>query len=225
MEKMIRVFVVDDHPLMRSAIELAIETEPNMEVVGEAIDGEEALALIPILKPDIVIMDLMIPKVNGWEATAALKLSQDAIPVLVFSSDTDKENILRAIRLGAQGYISKDARREELIDAVRMVAEGKAYLPPKIAGKLLQGIRRPPTTSEGAKKSPRELTPRQQEILDLLGQGLPNTSIAEKLHISKATLRVHIHHMVEKLSLENRRALVVYAVRKKIIEEDGGSPV
>ncbi|MBC8507890.1 MAG: response regulator transcription factor [Chloroflexi bacterium] len=214
-----RVFIVDDHPLMRSALQAAIDAVPDMEVVGQAVDGEEALSLIPAAQPDLVIMDLMMPKMNGWSAIAALKESPDQVPILALSSTTEEEKIFEAIQGGALGYVAKDVQRDELIRAIRLVAKGEAYLPPKIASKLLDTIRQPKTLTEVGTKPIEPLTNRQQEVLDLLGQALSNHQIAENLHISTATLRVHIHHMIKKLGFENRHELVVYAVRCKL---DGG---
>jgi len=209
-EPKIGVFIVDDHPLMRNVLEAAVESVSDMCVVGQAENGLDALALIPQVQPDVIIMDLMMPKMNGLQAIEALKKINAQYPVLALSSTTEEEKILRAVKLGARGYLSKSAHWEELIKAIRTIADGEVHLPPKIAGKLLRSMRK----SEEERLHLKSLTKRQTEVLHCLGRGLSNQEITEELHITKATLRVHIHNMMKTLGFENRRELIVYAVRQ-----------
>ncbi len=218
--KKIRVFIVDDHPLMRSAIEAAIETSADMEVIGEAVDGQEALTLIPKLRPDVVVMDLMLPILDGWEAIVALKSLDAQIRVLAFSGTTEESKILKAVQLGARGFISKDAHLTDLVNAVRQIAAGNVYLPPPIAGKLFHRLRDSGETAT-AQARYQSLTPRQKEIISLLGQGLSTQKIAQSLHISPGTLRVHLHNILNKLGLDNRRELLVYAVKRTLNPDIG----
>lgn len=211
----IRVFLVDDHPLMRNALEMAIEAAYDMQVVGEAANGAEALEMIPLINPDIVLMDLMMPEINGLVAIRALTKSHPEIRILVLSSVEKEAEIVEALQSGALGYVTKSAQRDELLQAIRTVWAGEAYLPPKIATKVINTVRNggievdKPATSK-------PITVRQKDVLKLLGQGFSNKHIAEELHIAEATVRVHISHMMDTLGFDNRRELVVYAVKETI---------
>lgn len=208
-ETNIRVFIADDHPLMRNALEAAVDSAPDMEVIGQAVNGVDALALIPKVKPDVIIMDLVMPEMDGWQAIEALQEQDTQYPVLALSSVSAEDKILRAVKLGARGFLSKNVHWDELIGAVRAVASGEAYLPPKITGKLMQSMHQ----NEKQKIPFDSLTKRQKDVMRCLGQGLSNQEIADELHISTATLRVHIHHMMNTLGFENHRELIVYAAR------------
>ncbi|MBT3392020.1 MAG: response regulator transcription factor [Chloroflexi bacterium] len=210
--KTIRVFIVDDHPLMRNALEMAIEAAFDMKIAGEAINGKEALHLIPRVETDVVLMDLMMPEMTGLEAIQALTNLLPDIRILVLSSLDKEADILQAVQLGALGFITKNAQRDELLQAIRTVGAGEAYLPPKIAAKLMNTVRE--SHSGKAHSGSEALTRRQRDVLALIGQGFTNQQIATTLHIADATVRVHISNMMDILGIEYRRELVVYAVRQ-----------
>ncbi|MBM3146026.1 MAG: response regulator transcription factor [Chloroflexi bacterium] len=217
--KPIRVFVVDDHPLMRNALEMTIEAAFDMQIVGQASNGKEALRLIPLVEPDIVLMDLMMPEMGGLEVIHVLSGSHPGIRTLVLSSLDWEDDILKAIQSGASGYITKSAQRDELLQAVRTVNAGEVYLPPKIAAKLISSIRESQPGRRRYRGSAESLTPRQAEVLDLLGQGFSDHQIAEALNIADATVRLHILHILNSFGFENRRELMVYAVEKRMESE------
>ncbi|MBC8333505.1 MAG: response regulator transcription factor [Anaerolineae bacterium] len=211
--KIIRVFIVDDHPLMRNALEMAIEAASDMQIVGEAINGMEALHLIPQIESDVVLMDLMMPEMNGLEAIRALINLLPEIRILILSSLDKEADILQAVQLGALGFITKSAQRDELLQAIRTVDAGEAYLPPKIAAKLMNTVRESHSGKANTGGS-EALTRRQKDVLALIGQGFTNQQIATKLNIADATVRVHISNMMDILGFEYRRELVVYAVKR-----------
>ena len=171
--KIIRVFIVDDHPLMRNALEMAIEAASDMQIVGEAINGMEALHLIPQIESDVVLMDLMMPEMNGLEAIRALTNLLPEIRILILSSLDKEADILQAVQLGALGFITKSAQRDELLQAIRTVDAGEAYLPPKIAAKLMNTVRESHSGKAHTGGS-EALTRRQKDVLALIGQGFTN---------------------------------------------------
>lgn len=211
----IRVFIVDDHPLMRSALEMTIEAARDMQVAGEATNGAEALKMIPLAEPDVVLMDLKMPEVTGLAALRVLTNMLPDIRILVLTSLDKERDILEAVQAGAKGYITKNAQRDELLDAIRILHRGEAYLPTSIATKLVDSFKSPET---GRKNRSDAITIRQKEVLHLVGQGFSNAQIADALHIAEGTVRVHIAHITAILGFEHRRELVVYAVKQNIDE-------
>ncbi|MBC8509488.1 MAG: response regulator transcription factor [Chloroflexi bacterium] len=218
--KKIRVFIVDDHPLMRIALDEVVDTVSDMEVVGQAADGDEALSSISSVKPDIVLMDLLMPKMNGFEVIQLLRADYPDIPILVLSSEAKESSILQAMRSGAKGYLTKGVQREELIGAIRTVAMGDVYLPPTIAEKLLNSLQQPRVSQEEKGIYSDPLTERQKEIFELLGQGLSDPEIAQTLHISKSTVRGHMRSIINKLGIDSRRELVLHAIRQQYEKND-----
>ena len=220
--EIVRVLVVDDHPLMREALVTAIDAEPDLQVIGEAGDGQEAIEQARDLQPDVIIMDLMMPKVNGIDAIAAIHREQPQICILAITASSSETMVLNAVRSGALGYVLKSIHRDELLSAVRQVARGNPYLPTQVTLKLIRGVQGASKTVESSSSpspapasAPKaRLTVREREVLSLLGQGLSNREIAARLVISEATVRSHIYHIVGKLGLENRAQAVVYAVRE-----------
>ena len=205
-----RILIVEDHPLMRRALQTAIETEPDLTVVGTAPNGVQALALLPEARPDVVLMDLLMPEGDGLEAIAAIRAAHPTVHILVVTSVEDEAEILQAIQSGALGYLTKTADAAELLAAIRQVRAGEAYLPVGIAGKLMTSVR------QMASVGPiQPLTGREAELLDLLGRGLSNQQIAAALHISSSTVRVHLHNILSKLGFAHRGEAVVYAARQR----------
>ncbi len=213
--KKIRLLIVDDHPLMRRALQAAIETEPDMEVIGIAVNGVQAQAIISELQPDVVLMDLLMPGGNGLDAIASIHAEHPMVNILVVTSLEEQDKIVQAIRAGAQGYLTKAADTEELLDAIRSVDIGQSYLPPHIAAKLMNSVRAQPVEAAQGKKPIEELTRRELEVFGFLGQGLSNAKIGNALHISPSTVNVHIHNIMNKLGFDKRRELVVYAAQKQ----------
>lgn len=204
----IRILLVDDHPVVRAGLSGLLASQPDFEVVGEASHGLEALALLNTLKPDVVLMDLRMPLLDGVSAIRQIRASGARPQVLVLTTyDTDSE-IVRAVEAGATGYLLKDVPREELFRAVRLCARGEAVLSPPIAARLLGRMR-------GAREE--NLSVRELEVLALVAKGLSNKEIARKLKISEATVKTHLLHAFSKLGVDDRTAAVTVALEKGIL--------
>lgn len=222
----VRILVVDDHPIVRAGIAGLLATEPDFEVVGEAASGEEALALAAAARPDVVLMDLRMPGIGGVEATRRLVHGSDAPPrVLVFTTYEEDDQILSAIEAGANGYLVKAAPAEELAAGVRAVAAGQTVLAPSIAAQLVArasggggnsgaGSRGAVTGSEI--QVPR-LTPREIEVLRLVGDGLSNPEIGARLFIGESTVKTHLLRVFEKLGVSDRTRAVMRALECGIL--------
>lgn len=216
MSSQIRVFLADDHAVVRKGIEALIGTEEGMEVVGSAADGEEAIAAVARLEPDVILLDLQMPRKGGLEAIAEIKERDPSARILVLTSFSDDDKVFAAIKAGALGYILKDAAPHDLLVAIRNVCAGKSSLDPEIALKVIHEINKPsrlPPTGE-------PLTEREMEILQLVARGLSNQQIAEKLIISERTARTHISNILAKLHLANRTQAALYALRQGIAQLD-----
>jgi DNA-binding NarL/FixJ family response regulator len=209
MEK-ITILIVDDHPLMREALAIALQEEPDLEVIAEASDGISGVEMFQQLNPDVVLMDLLLPGLNGLGAISQIIASHPRAKILVLSSLEDEENILAAVQAGALGYFPKTAPRVYLMEAIRKVADGVPYLPAGIAAKLFKSLREMKTPAI-EDQSNEKLTPRQQQILHLMGEGRTDDKIAQTLHITETTVRAHIHNILQRLNLENRSQAVAYA--------------
>ena len=211
----IRVLVVDDHPLMRQAICAALEIEPDIVVAGEALNGAEAVAQAQALHPDVIVMDLLLPIMDGVQAIAEIRAANPAARILALTSSLDPERIVAALEAGAQGYLFKDSKRDELMRAVREVSQGHAFLAPAVAQKLVEWMRRPRAPTEPVAS----LTPREMEVLKLLGKAASNRDIARALVLSEATVRVHVHNILGKLGFEHRGQAIAYAIRGGLVEQ------
>jgi two-component system, NarL family, response regulator LiaR len=214
MENKIRILIVDDHPVVRHGLHSMLETILDMEVVGEARDGIEAVQFAQALKPDVILMDLVMPKKNGLEAIAEIWKENHRVRILVLTSFPDDNKIYSAIKAGACGYLLKDSSPEELLQAIRDVHLGRASLPPEVTNKLLNEIQQ----SEEIGPGKMVLTKRETEILQLAVQGLSNSQIAAELVISEGTVRYHISNILGKLNLQNRTQAVLYALEHGLAE-------
>lgn len=219
MKDLYRVIIVDDHPLMRQALKMILEDEPDFEVVAEATNGEEAISQVEEYIPDLVIMDLLMPLMNGCDAIRVILAAHPEIHILALSSIGENARILDAIQAGAGGFISKEAQARELLSAIRKVAQGEFYLNSQLNQELLKTLTPHIAESLPKKVSQREetLTIREKEILALMADGLSNRSIAERLVLSEATVRSHSYHIINKLGLEDRNQAVVYALKHALI--------
>jgi DNA-binding NarL/FixJ family response regulator len=205
----IRVLLVDDHPVVRSGLAGLLGGEDDIEVVGEASDGREAVALALTLRPDLVLMDLRMPVMDGAAATAEITASGGPRVLVLTTYDTDTD-ILRAVEAGATGYLLKDSPRDQLVDAVRAAARGETVLAAPLAAKLMRQVR-----------DADQLTPREVEVLGLVARGLSNGEIAHDLFIGEATVKTHLLHAFDKLGVSDRTAAVTTAIRKGILPTPG----
>lgn len=207
----IRLIIADDHPVVREGLRAVLDSEPDVEVVGEAADGGEVLELIGSLEPDLVLMDLQMPDLDGVAATRRIRRDHDGIEVLILTTyDTDAD-ITRAVAAGATGYLLKDASREELMQAIRLAARGESVLSPKVASRVLGRMRAP---AEEA------LSTREVEVLLEVADGLSNKEVGRVLHISEATVKTHLLHIFAKLGVDDRTAAVTAALERGIIRLD-----
>ena len=208
MNPLIRVLIVDDHPVVRDGLKGMLAAQPDFEVVGEVADGLQAVQQAALTRPDVVLMDLRMPNMDGVEATTQIRRGQPTVRVLVLTTyDTDAE-ILRAIEAGATGYILKDAPREELFRAVRATAQGQSYLSPAVATRVMGQLRAPAQDA---------LSPREVDVLTWVAKGASNRQIGQHLHISEATVKSHLLHIFEKLGVNDRTQAVTLAVKKGMI--------
>ncbi|RLD02504.1 MAG: hypothetical protein DRI32_08850 [Chloroflexi bacterium] len=205
----ISVFIVDNHLLIREALRASIFSAEDMEVVGMATDGSKAIDAISTLQPRIVIMDLTMPKLDGVKAIYYLSKKYAQMRVLVYSP-FEEELILRAVQAGAQGYLPKNVQYKELLEAIRIVNEGGAYLPEHIAERLIKDIQSK-FIREECENSIAPLNKREKEILDLLGKGYSNEKISKEMCITSPTVRVYLHRISKKMSFRNRAEAVVFA--------------
>jgi DNA-binding NarL/FixJ family response regulator len=209
MSDAIRILIVDDHPVVRDGLKGMLAGMPEFQVVGEAADGAQAVTLTGQLAPQVVLMDLRMPVMDGVEAISRIHARQPGVYTLVLTTyDTDAD-ILRAIEAGATGYILKDAPREELYRAIRATAQGQSYLTPAVASRLMSQLRAP----EEAPLSQREL-----DVLAWVGRGSSNKEIAHTLHISEATVKSHLLHIFSKLGVNDRTQAVTLAMEKGLIK-------
>ncbi|MET9709509.1 response regulator [Nocardiopsis alba] len=210
---MIRVLLVDDHPVVREGIRGMLSTEPDLDIVGDAGSGPEAVVRAAELSPDVILMDLRMPGGDGVEATERIRAAHPGVHVLVLTTyDTDTD-ILRAVEAGATGYLLKDTPRGELAEAVRSAARGETVLSGHLAGKLLTGVRRR-SEPEGPALSPREV-----EVLRLAADGHTNAVIGRILHISATTVKTHLMRIYEKLGVGDRTSAVTRALRRGLLPE------
>ncbi|MDP9313256.1 MAG: response regulator transcription factor [Chloroflexota bacterium] len=207
----IRIVLADDHPIVREGLASVLETQPDFEVVGQANDGAEAVDVVLALKPDVVLLDLEMPHLDGVQALRAMRSSAPSTKALVFTAFDTDERIISAVQAGARGYLLKGAPRDELFGAIRIVANGGSTLQPVVAAKLMERMTSPQHVPTEA------LTEREQEVLALLAQGLPNKEIAGQLVISERTVKFHVSAILAKLGAGNRTEAVHLARQRGLV--------
>jgi len=212
----IRILLADDHQLMRSGVRLMLEREPDLAVVGEASDGREAVSLTKSLKPEVVVMDVGMPNLNGIEAAQQMTEEDPDLAIVMVSMHSDESYVLRALKAGARGYLLKDSAQADLIKAVHAVGGGKSFFSPAVSKMLLDDYVRKLKRS-GTEDAYDLLTPREREILQLIAEGKSNKDVANLLNLSVYTVESHRSNLMEKLHLRGLPELILYAVRRGII--------
>jgi len=212
MSNPIRVLVVDDHPVVRRGIKSLLAEENDIDVVGEATNGKEAIQQVDQLHPDVILMDLVMPEMNGVEAIQGITASSPEARILVMTSFAADDKVFPSIKAGALGYLLKDSDPEDLVRMIHQVYRGELSIHPAIARKVIQELNRPPEEP----LTPDPLTQREVEILQLLAQGVENKEIARRLVLREATVRTHVSNILSKLHLANRVQVTLYALRKGI---------
>lgn len=220
----IRVLLVDDHAMVRRGMRDFLELHDDLEVIGEAVDGAGAIALASTLRPDIVVMDLMLPGIDGIEATATIKARQPAIEIVAITSFIEDDRIVAAIEAGASGFLLKDAEADELADAIRAAVAGEVHLDPAVASVVARRMRDPGESGAGGRSGPSngigQLTARELDVLAGVARGLSNRAIAADLGITERTARTHVSNILSKLDLASRTQAALLAVRHGL-ERDG----
>ena len=216
MSEEIRVLIVDDHAIVREGLRSLIATEPGMTLVGEAADGEAAVRLYSSLQPDVTLMDLVMPRMDGISAIREIKGQDPQARILVLTSFAEDDQVFPAIKSGALGYLLKDSSPRELLQAIRDIHRGDSSLDPTVARKLIDELSRPPELPPSAEP----LTARELEVLDLIAEGLSNQDIAARLVISERTVRNHVGSILSKLHLANRTQAALYALRQRLTRAD-----
>lgn len=218
MTKKIKLLLVDDHAIVRSGLRMLFQSEQDMEIVGEAGTGEEALIAVQTLEPDVVVMDVAMPGITGIEATRRIKKLNPNVAVLALTMYEDEQYFFQMLEAGASGYIPKRAAPDDLVSAVRVVGQGNVFLYPSLA-KLLVNDFRQREANDDVTNIPK-LTPRERDVLALIAEGFTNREIAERLVISVKTVDRHRENIMNKLDLHNRVALVKYAIAKGLISAE-----
>ncbi|MDQ4099817.1 MAG: response regulator transcription factor [Chloroflexota bacterium] len=208
----IRILIADDHQVVRQGLHLLLKMDPDLEVVGQARDGAEAVRLAEQLRPDVVLMDLVMPVMDGIAATSAIRSKLPDVEVLALTSVLEDASVVGAVRAGAIGYMLKDTHANELRRAIRTAAAGQVQLAPEAAARLMREVRTP--------DAPDPLTDRETEVLRLLAQGQANKEIARSLRIGETTVKSHVGHILAKLGVQSRTQAALYAVRAGLVPED-----
>ena len=215
----LRVVICDDHALFRRGLEMVLEDEPDIEVVGEATDGIQAVEKAQELMPDVILMDVRMPKRSGIEATQQIKELLPHVKILVLTISDEEADLYDSIKAGAAGYLLKEISTDEVADAIRSVWAGHSRISPAMASKLLTEFQAMTKRADDRQQiAPPRLTERELEVLRLVAKGLNNRDIAKELFISENTVKNHIRNILEKLQLHSRMEAVVYAVREKLLE-------
>jgi len=211
----IRVLIADDHAVVRQGLRTFLEVQDDIDVVGEASDGEEAVRLVETLAPDVAVMDLVMPRVDGVEAIRRIRATRAETRVLVLTSYVDDEKLFAAVNAGAAGYLLKDVKPEQLAEAIRAVSRGEALLHPAATARLMREFAGERRTSRADK-----LTKRELDVLRLIAQGRANKEIALELGVAAKTVKVHVSNILDKLDLADRTQAALYAVRERLVDLD-----
>jgi NarL family two-component system response regulator LiaR len=215
MAETIRILIADDHPLVRRGLSTLFATEPGMELVGEAADGQEAVQKARALQPDVILLDLMMPRQTGLEAIHEIVAQNPDAHILVLTSFGEDDQVFPAIKAGAMGYLLKDSSHEELLKAIRDVYRGESSLHPTIARKLVREIKQP--VAADPPRADEALTSREVDVLRLVARGLSNREVAEELVISERTVAAHVRSILNKLHLANRTQAALFALKEGLV--------
>ena len=210
----IRVLIVDDHAVVRQGLRAFLQTQDDVEIAGEAADGDEAVRQVRELVPDVVLMDLVMPKLDGIAAIREMRALSPSTRVLVLTSFADDDKVFAAVKAGAAGYLLKDVRPQELGDAIRTVYRGEALLHPTVAAKLMREL----AQTGRRQASPDSLTDRELDVLRLIARGMSNKEIALELGIAEKTVKTHVSNILQKLHLADRTQAALYAVRERLVD-------
>jgi NarL family two-component system response regulator LiaR len=216
MKKPIRVLIADDHHIVRKGIKVLLATEKDMQVVGEAENGLEAVEKAAALEPDVILMDIVMPEMDGIEATRKITAERPSTRILVLTSFAADDKVFPAVKAGALGYLLKDSTPEQLLEAIRQVYRGEPFLEPSIARKVLQELSNP----GAGKQTSDPLTEREMEVLRLIAQGMSNKEIAAKIFVAEWTVRSHVSNILGKLHLASRTQAALYALRAGLASLD-----
>jgi len=216
MKKPIRVLIADDHHIVRKGIKVLLATEKDMQVVGEAENGLEAVEKAAALEPDVILMDIVMPEMDGIEATRKITAERPSTRILVLTSFAADDKVFPAVKAGALGYLLKDSTPEQLLEAIRQVSRGEPFLEPSIARKVLQELSNP----GAGKQTSDPLTEREMEVLRLIAQGMSNKEIAAKIFVAEWTVRSHVSNILGKLHLASRTQAALYALRAGLASLD-----
>jgi DNA-binding NarL/FixJ family response regulator len=219
---MLRILLVDDHVLFRKGVAALLETRPDIEIVGEAKDGLEAIEAARENIPDVILMDIHMPKCDGLEATRRIKREMPHVKIVMLTVSDEEQHLFEAIKSGAQGYLLKNLEPYQLYDLLESISRGEAPLSGAIATKILKEFTRPSQDSTQQQQAAiiEELTPREAEVLQLVSEGKTNKEIAAILFLSENTVKIHLRNILDKLHLQNRIQVAVYAVRQGLVDEE-----
>jgi DNA-binding NarL/FixJ family response regulator len=217
----VRIVLADDQPLVRAGLRMVIADAPDLEIVGEAGTGTEAVRIVRELRPDVVVMDIRMPGMDGIEATRMITANAPAPRVLMLTTFDDDTNVYAALRAGASGFLLKDAPPEQLVAGIRTIAIGESLLAPSITRRLIEGFINRPAPSARDAPDLEDLTPRELEVLALIGRGRSNSEIARQLVVSEATVKTHVAHVFSKLDLRDRAQAVVVAYETGLVQPGG----